>query len=263
MLESGLAGIPQRLWRDAQAASQRLLMLDYDGTLAPFCVERRAARPLPGCVERLRAIAAGGTTRLVVISGRPIETLEALLGPLPATLIGEHGWEERVPGGEIVREPLPEIARLALERAADTTSSREWGARVERKRTALVLHTRGLEPAAAARIESECDKLCAFADMAGLQRRSIHGGIELRARGHDKGTAVQRLIRRSPLRPLAIYLGDDETDEDAFAVVAADGYGIRVGPVSNPSCATGRLPSWDAVPEFLDTWARVVERLEH
>lgn len=261
MVGSGLAGIPRRLWLDAKVASHRLLMLDYDGTLAPFRIDRREAFPLPGAVERLDAIAARGATRVAVVSGRPIAELDLLLGPLEATLIGEHGWEEREPGGPILQELMPEIARAALERAAEAASGCDWQDRLERKRTSLVLHTRGLPPEEASRIESECEALWWFVEGAGLQRRSVNGGVELRACGRGKGTAVRHLIASSPLRPFAVYLGDDDTDEDAFGAVQPDGYGIRIGPASYPSRAVGRLTSWEAVPQFLDKWSLVVERM--
>jgi trehalose 6-phosphate phosphatase len=259
VLGPGLPGIPRRLWLEAKAASHRLLMFDYDGTLAPFRIARQDARPLPGTVEKLRAIISAGKTRVAVVSGRPIEELHSLLGPLKAHLFGEHGWEEQSPSGRILQIRLPEIARVALDRAVEAASDCEWSARLELKRTAVVLHTRGLAPEDAARIEDECEKRWWFVESAGLRRRRIHGGLELRVCGHDKGTAVRQLFALAPVRPFSVYVGDDETDEDAFGAVRPDGYGIRVGSLPCRSLAAGQLTSCGAVAEFLERWLQVVE----
>ncbi|HKQ62118.1 MAG TPA: trehalose-phosphatase, partial [Candidatus Polarisedimenticolaceae bacterium] len=119
MSARALAGVPQRLWERAAAARHRLLMLDYDGTLAPFRIDRDQAHPLPAALAALEAIAAvPGGTQLAIVSGRPVRALEQLLGPLRATLVGEHGWEMRVPGEERVEQPLPSGAGETLGRAA-------------------------------------------------------------------------------------------------------------------------------------------------
>src|SRR5215472_16009868 len=77
-------------------ARKRELLLDYDGTLAPFRVARDQATPYPGVREILGAMQRSGHTRLVVISGRAIADLEPLLGlDLPLELWGSHGWERQ------------------------------------------------------------------------------------------------------------------------------------------------------------------------
>src|SRR5436309_1007715 len=118
--------LPQRLWQEALAAPHRLLMLDYDGTLAPFRVARHEAVPSPGVVDLLRAIAAGGGTTLAIVSGRPADEVSRLVGPIEATLVGEHGWEARRPGGSLVRHPLTEELALALRQAAEAANSHGW-----------------------------------------------------------------------------------------------------------------------------------------
>jgi trehalose-phosphatase len=258
--DRGLPGIPARLWHEARAASSRLLALDYDGTLAPLRAARAEAAPLPGVVETLGAIQAANGTQIAVVSGRSIDELAVLLGPLAVHLCGEHGWEDRAPGGGLVRLPLPDAGRAGLERAIAVAASFDWARRLERKRTAVVLHTRGIEPAAEAlRIESECWSAWQFAATAGLRVQRVNGGLELRHGGQDKGTAIRRLIAASAVRPFCVYVGDDATDEDAFQAVQRDGYGIRVGAMPASTQALAHLPSCEAVREFLRTWLQVVE----
>lgn len=75
-------------------APRRVLMLDYDGTLAPFHLERAKATPYPGVREILSQILRAGHTRLVIVSGRHAQEVISLLDlPEPLEVWGSHGWE--------------------------------------------------------------------------------------------------------------------------------------------------------------------------
>jgi trehalose 6-phosphate phosphatase len=249
------SGIPPGLWRRAIRASHRLLVLDYDGTLVPFAVDRASATLPPRCAELLRTIATRTGTTLAVVSGRPLAELAGLVDPLPVALFGEHGWEERRrPGGRIVRHaPTPE-QRAALRAARRLAAAAGLGARIERKRTALVLHTRGMPLRAAAVARRSVLALWTSLVAAGCRLDRTAGGIELRAVGHDKGRALRSLLSRAPAGTFPVCVGDDLTDEDAFAVVASRGLGVRVGRARRPSNAVARLPSCAAVTAFLAAW---------
>ena len=65
----------------ADPRARSLLMLDYDGTLAPFHVDRFAATAYPGVEERLATLSGLAQVRLVLISGRPAHELRSLLPP--------------------------------------------------------------------------------------------------------------------------------------------------------------------------------------
>jgi len=256
---AALAGLPAGLWRAAATAPHRLLLLDYDGTLAPFHVRRAEARPSRRTMDLLERIASSGTTTTAVVSGRSLAELIGLIGRLPVTLIGEHGWEVRRPDGHVEQYPLPPECAALLERAVALADVAGWGGRVERKRTALVLHTRDLAGAPADALlragQEAWSPLTAPGDL-GVER--IDGGIELRARHRDKGMAVRDLIAAAPTGSFAVYLGDDVTDEDAFRALRSTGAAIRVGPDDRDSQANGRLPSVDAVELFLARWLELV-----
>lgn len=250
-----LEGIPHRLWSLISLARHRLLLLDYDGTLAPFRVERDQARPLPGARAALERMSRSRHTTLAIVSGRPVAELDRLLGDLRVTRVGEHGWELRSPEGRRIRHRLPRDARRGLQAAWWHGLERGWGPHLERKRTAVVLHTRGLEAGQAHALEDECrtawESLAARLPL-GVTR--VEGGIEMRALGRNKGTAVFALLREAPPASLPVYVGDDSTDEDAFEMLLDLGVGIRVGDPAHPSMATGRLPSCEAVVDFLEEW---------
>jgi trehalose 6-phosphate phosphatase len=77
-----------------EQAPGALLMLDYDGTLAPFRVDPAQARPYPGVTESLDVIIQEGSTRVVVVTGRRAAEIAPLLGTRVTTEVwGSHGWE--------------------------------------------------------------------------------------------------------------------------------------------------------------------------
>ena len=252
-----LIGVPGELWEKLRHSGRRLLLLDYDGTLAPHHVHRERAQVPPGTAKVLRSLAASPRTTVAVVSGRPIAEMLQLLGDpeLPVHLIGEHGWEEREPGGEIRRHPLSEETAAALEGAWKAIGARGFQSRVEKKRTGLVLHTRGLFPDADAAMQRAAEAVwLPWTERAPLRLDTISGGLELRAIGRDKGVAALDLHRRSGHVELVVYVGDDETDEDAFRALRDLGFGIRVGHDERPTLAHGHLPKPEVMDEFLTRW---------
>lgn len=256
--EHALEGVPRPLWRLVSLARHRLLMLDFDGTLAPFAVDRRSARPLPASLERVRHIASHGHTTVAIVSGRPLREVESLLGPLPVAIVGEHGWERRYPDGTVVRERLEASESRAIETAERVARSQGWGELIERKHSAVVLHTRSLPDRWARKIQERCAeawRTLGRGTRVALDR--ISGGLELRATRRHKGTVVETLQLESPPGTLGVFVGDDVTDEDAFGAVREWGFGIRVGRAERPSLAMGQIASCEAVPAFLEDWLAV------
>ena len=239
----------------AVASGPSLLALDYDGTLAPFRSERSEARMPAGLGEFLAALAACEATRVAIVSGRPIVELEALidLEPLPE-LFGVHGWEWRLPDGRRADyAPLPQLAallaaewrRLAGELAEE---------RLERKSASLALHVRGIDAsegeALIARVEP---RWRALAEQHELDLRRFDGGLELRCRGRSKGDVLRDLLAGLPRGAPAAYLGDDETDEDAFRALQGRGIGVLVAERPRETAAAHVIaPS--AVAALLREW---------
>jgi trehalose-phosphatase len=234
-------------------------MLDYDGTLAPFRERPEEAVPAAGALEAIRELAASPLTTIAVVSGRPVEGLSSVLPPLRVAMVGVHGWEMRRLDGSLVRHPLGEAAASALDRIVGAARAAGWGARLEVKRGALVMHTRGLPPDEARRLELGFAGL-AREEAGDLEIRPIHGGVEVRATGRNKGTAVRDLLSGEPPGTFPVYVGDDDTDEDAFRAVRGIGLGIRVGDATRPTLAQARLPGCDDVVAFLRAWLDHVER---
>jgi trehalose-phosphatase len=237
------------------SARHRLLLLDYDGTLAPFHEDPRRVRPYPEVCAALRRIAERAATRLVIVSGRRLEDLEPALELLPHHEIwASHGWERSV-GGKVTRHvPAGEVRELLGRAALVAQSFTGRGARIERKVASVALHWRGLPDALAGRIRLEAQRLWWPMVRGQLALLPFDGGVELRARGHDKGSAVREAVASCEL-PVCAYLGDDITDEDAFRAVRPHGLAVLVRELHRSTMADVRLAPPSEVTAFLDRWA--------
>jgi trehalose-phosphatase len=250
-------GIPD-FWERLGRASRKFLALDYDGTLAPFREHRMEAFPLEGMTDCLSRIAGARDTTLIIISGRPVEEILLLLGDLGVMIVGSQGWETRAADGSH-RQTLPSLRQRRMLRAAMKDVARlGFEDRTETKIAGLAVHTRGLPKNRAEAIEEELVHLWEFrAAENAVECRRFDGGVELRATGVDKGSALLRLLKGRSEDTFSVYVGDDETDEDAFGVIRGIGYGIKVGHPEAPTRARGGLPDCEAVLEFLKEWNRV------
>lgn len=213
------------------------------------------AFPLPGIPDLLRTLAALDGTQLAIVSGRPVAEVMALLPHLPVTFAGSHGYELwPVDGPCEVRQPTPE-QRQGLDKAKAIALYRGYGHKLEYKVASLALHTRGLIKKLAEIMEQDLvTDWGRIALLYGLECRRFNGGVEIRCSGWHKGDVVAELLRRQPKDVFAVYVGDDDTDEDAFRVVGKRGIGIKVGDSSRPTAAQGFLPDCRAVESFLRAW---------
>jgi trehalose 6-phosphate phosphatase len=210
-------------------APSRVLMLDYDGTLAPFHVRPELALPYPEVAAVLAAIVNAGGTRVVIVSGRPADELPPLLRLATRPEIwGSHGWERLLPDGRRVLEEPGREARQALQDAAVATEAMmPAAARLERKLASIALHWRGLPQEVSSALAKEARAL--WEQRAGdLEILQFDGGLELRARGCNKQFAVKAVLSETAQGAAAAYLGDDITDEDAFRAVKSRGLGVLV-----------------------------------
>jgi trehalose-phosphatase len=247
-------GVPD-FWERVGSAPERYLLLDYDGTLAPFRENRMDAVPVPGAMEAVKSIRDSGTTRVAMLTGRPVRELVELIGDLGVPMVGSHGFEFMSPGGDVETGRLTDAQEERFERAEQEAREIAGTARVERKPASVGLHTRGMPEEKARELHEAVIRMWR-ADIAGLglECRRFSGGVELRLTSIDKGTALERIIEGRGEAALCVYVGDDDTDEDAFGALPASGIGVKVGPRGVRTIARGRLDDPEAVRGFLETW---------
>ena len=211
-----------------KTAPSSALLLDYDGTLAPFHVDRNRAFPYPGAISILEKIVRSGKTKVIIVSGRPIVELRTLLAPMNnLEMWGTHGLERQLSDGSYSRVPINEEDPVALIKAQEWIVAAGLLSRAEIKLGGIAIHWRGLPPAEAKSVQSlTLDGWTKIAEQSRLKLLQFEAGLELRVSHPDKGDAVTSIIANlEPHTPVA-YLGDDLTDEDAFRVL--NGRGLRV-----------------------------------
>jgi trehalose 6-phosphate phosphatase len=248
-----LRGFLDKLSRSAQSA----LALDYDGTLAPFRIDRFQAFPYPGVGERIRAIGASGRTRVVLISGRRAEEVRDLLGIVPPPEIwGQHGGQRLYPDGRSELVAMKDADRATLDEAKRWLRAEGLEHLAELKPQGIAVHWRGLSAKNAAGIGVRVQEAFApLAERSGLSLLEFDGGLELRPREPNKGTAVATVRRElPPATPLA-FLGDDATDEDAFRELHGTGaMTVLVRSHWRETAAEVWLRPPDELLAFLDAW---------
>lgn len=226
-LTSGAAERLDAFFGAFRGAARPVLLLDYDGTLAAFRVDRFTSRPWAGVRELLGRIQVQGRTRMAVITGRPAEEIAPMLGLEPALEVwGLHGGERLFPDGRRELEQGPEETMRKLEELKEHLRLDALGGLFEDKANAAVMHWRGRTRRQKAEIERRTRELFEpLAQLAGLRLLEFESGLELRA-GRDKGGAVEAVLKeerassRCSAGPVA-YLGDDLSDEAAFRAVNA------------------------------------------
>lgn len=229
-----------------------LLAFDFDGVLAPIIDVPSAARALDGTGSLLAALAAAPGVHVALVSGRALadlRTVSEVTADTRLLLVGSHGAEFGAAASDQPTLTMDDAARAEL---TDVTSMFERiaadhpGARVETKPTGIVLHTRQAGRGDA--VEATSAALAFVAERAGSHVTVGKEVVEVSVVETGKGVALEQL--RSTLKIAAVlYVGDDVTDENAFAVLRPGDVGIKVG--HGPTRATHRLPDPAAVQELL------------
>jgi trehalose-phosphatase len=245
-----------KFFLDLIDADSRLLVLDYDGTLAPFHTDPRLALPYDGVLERLEKLMASHATRVVIVSGRAIADLKPLLHlkRLPE-LWGSHGGE-RLMTDNAYRGPVvsPESSEM-LSEAFGWAQREGFADRCERKPPGITFHWRGFDQEKQTALRSKVlERWASVAERAGLQLHSFDGGLELRLCGVSKRVAVQKLIEETGGYAKLAYLGDDFTDEDAFAAVPENGLRVLVRREWRETGADLWIRPPEELLDFLDRW---------
>lgn len=272
-------------------AESVLIALDFDGVLAPLQDNPDTSQILP---ETARAIAALNTlprTQLALVSGRDIATLRRLAKPPENVwLVGSHGAEVDLGSGTDSPSPTPsseppspssrpevsdeEQGMLAaidahidsFEHTLPTASATEF--RVENKPYSRTVHTRGLDPELASALHAHV--IAVQTEHRGIRVIEGHDITELAVKTATKGDGLRSLVAAGS--PSAVlYLGDDVTDEDAFAELeelssspqseegegsndeVITSLGIKVGPA--PTRAKWRITDPAAVAVLLELLA--------
>ena len=246
----------ESFFTELKSANKRILMLDYDGTLSPFTPDRDDAVPYPGVSEVLDKIISDGGTRLIVISGRSLDDLKRLLNMNnQPEMWGSHGAERFSPrGGYSAFEP-PDSTLRALKMIREWSVKNGLEERVEIKPFGMAYHWRGLSADQQEKIvKTVDDEWKNRLDEYDLELKAFDGGIEIRHKKINKGTAIDEIVREYHEKFVAAYAGDDLTDEDAFKALSDRGLKILVRKDPRPTAADIVLSPPGELLDFLLRW---------
>jgi len=239
------------------ATAERVFcFLDYDGTLSPLAPTPDAAAPLAGTMALLEELAALPGTQVALVTGRTIADLRRFLNVPGICYVGVHGLEISFPNGSVERSESVAMVRSVLQairRQVEKALGGRPGIVIEDKELALACHYRLASHADAA---SACRAVAAIAQS--YQRRGAqiavtqgHAVVEIRSAFANKGKTVCRLLGAHGPSTLAVYIGDDQTDEDAFRLLPPESVTIHVGSATTTTAARYRLEDPGEVLRFL------------
>jgi len=222
--------IKEEIREKFEKAAQRLILLDYDGTLVPFKNDPEKASPDLSLMSLLSALSADPKNKVTIISGRKKENLEQWFGKIPVDIIAEHGAWAKAYGN---------IWRSAANMSNDWKGqflpilkqyvSNTPGSFIEEKDYSIAWHYRTVEPALAAIRTCEIIEHLKFAAAnSGLQLLEGNKVLEIKNANINKGCAAAQCLQdANPDFVLAI--GDDYTDEDTFKAMPDHAFSIKVG----------------------------------
>ncbi len=215
--------------RHYQRAKNRLLLLDYDGTLVPFSRIPSEAAPDNAVRELLGRLCADERNHVVIISGRDLLSLDRWLGALPLTLVAEHGasyrprngaWQQMVSVSELWKDEIRRVMQLFVIRCA--------GSFIEEKRNTIAWHYRNTQTGLGfSRSRELLNTLSQLIQNTTLQVIDGNKVVEVRISGFDKGASALRIFNETN-PDFVLSLGDDTTDEDMFKALEGEAYTIKV-----------------------------------
>ncbi len=257
-------------WRafsdDCRTVSHVLLLSDYDGTLTPIVGHPDDAVLSPEVRNQLSALAQRPAFSVGIISGREISELKSLVAIEGIYYAGNHGLEIEGPGLSYV-SPEAGTARATMHELAGRLAAvlaNIPGVIIQDKGLSLSVHYRLVKPGQEGAVAEAVQQITGPLSREG--RIKVFTGKkvwEVRPPiDWHKGKAVEAISREiksllEPGRIITLYLGDDNTDEDAFRVVRRpEGWSIFVGQANTASHADYYLTSTAEVAEFL---ARLIQ----
>lgn len=229
-------------------AKNRLILLDYDGTLSPFYSNPMKAKPTENTIRLLKEIAGDLRNKTIICSGRDKQTLDDWFGHLPLGLAAEHGafykhqgvWHSKVQKVEWDKE----IVDIMKQTTRKTPHSK-----LEIKDTALVWHYRDVDVwLAELRVTQLLNALINPCSRQNLQIMKGNKIIEVKYSDCSKGGEATRLLEEASC-DFVMAVGDDTTDEEMFAALPPGAITIKVGKASGSACY--RIPQQKQVVMFL------------
>lgn len=231
-------------------AESRLILLDYDGTLAPFVKKPEDAVPSDKVIELLKKMSSDTKNKVVINSGRNHQILDKWFKGLDLDFAAEHGifykennkWHKNLTEKVIWDEEILNIIQHAIDKTPRSF--------MEQKEASLVWHYRNVDVwLAELRSQQLINALIGPCSRLNLQIIPGNKVVEIKPPDFTKGSEVLRLMEKKNY-DFVLAIGDDTTDEDMFRVLPLDGISIKVGNFS--PAAKYRIPLQASVVPFFN-----------
>lgn len=243
--------VSEQLIAAFNGAKNKLILLDYDGTLQNFANSPKVnhSRPSKKVKTLLQSIANIPGVKLGIVSGRNKDALQAWFGDTNLLLVAEHGaWVK------YDKDWTPVDSAFLQDKAAllpimKKYANRTAGATVEEKDFALVWHYRNVPTELAyirtINLKRELEGVLGDSDIGVFHGHKI---LEVKLKDVHKGYAASELAAMYPAN-FILAIGDDYTDEDMFKSLPDEAYTIKVGP--GETAARFKLANVEKVIELL------------
>jgi len=243
--------IKNQILNDFKNAHQKIIFLDYDGTLVPFTGYPQLAKPTKEILTVLGKLADKSNCDVIIVSGRDKKTMDEWFGDLNAGFVAEHGvWIKERNKDWILIKPLMNDWKPKILPLLETYADRLPGAFVEEKEFSLVWHYRRADPELSSiRAKELMDELVEFTTNIDIQILQGSKVIEVRNAGVNKGIAAMHFLVQNNY-DFIMAIGDDWTDEDLFKALPEKACTIRVGMVV--SYARFNMHSYLEVRNFIE-----------
>lgn len=219
----------QNFITDYSQKTNKLLLLDYDGTLVGFKDNPQDAKPSAELYELLDKINTQKNTTLVLISGRDRETFQKWFGHKDYNLVTDHGVWLYQNNEWIALERLKTDWMESIYPILETFVDRTPGTFIERKNFSLAWHYRIADPELAKirtiELNTVLTSMVSNNDLSVLKGNKV---IEIKSSNVNKGRATSRIIVQQNFDFIAV-IGDDWTDEYMFEEAPDSAYTIKVG----------------------------------
>ncbi len=238
------------LTRAYAAATKRLLLLDYDGTLIKFAPTPDEATPTPSALGILMALGSDTRNTVVLISGRPAHVLDEWFGHIPIRLVAEHGAFTKDDHGwqteGVHSSDWKKLVKQLMAKAAKASP----GMFVEDKITALVLHHRAAanHDDGLSAVRQTIHQLPPLLAKYNLRYNHIDEALEVRPMHISKGKNALNWLQADKYG-FVLAAGDSATDEDMFEILPASTFTIKIG--KGPTAARYRTASPSSFVQFL------------
>jgi len=232
------------------SSKNRLIFLDYDGTLVPFTDLPEKAKPDAELLKIVRGLADNSETEVVIISGRDKGTLQKWFDKINVSFVAEHGAMLRNKSNkwEMIA-PLPQEWKREILPIMEFYVDRTPGSFIEEKEFSVAWHYRKTSSEIGeVRTRGLVETINYLIANTNLQLLEGNKVIEVKNSEISKGRATLYWIEKSKA-DFILAIGDDWTDEDVFSVLPDWAYSIKVGHGS--SAAKFRIKSPNEVRQLL------------